>query len=280
MTDAPTWADFLASWELFRDPVICGIAAGTVLGYVGVWVVLRRMVFVTATISQAAALGVALAFYVDIHFDQALPPVVGAIAMSLLATLLLSIRPRRVRLSREAILGVTYVAAAAGVVLVGDHIAEEAHDIGAILFGTAVLVRPVDLTLVLVIGGAVLLLHLWLQRAFVFVGFDPEGARVQGLPVPVLEVALWTSIALAVSVTTRALGALPVFAFAVLPAMTGLAVARRMSVAFVVATLAGALSGGLGYLFAFFYGFPVGASQAGVATALWLISVPVAARVR
>jgi zinc transport system permease protein len=234
------------------------------------------MVFVTATLSQAAALGVALALYVDIHHQLALPPVLGAIVLSLTAAAILAIRPGRLRVSHEALLGMTYVVSAALVVLVGDHIAEEAHDIGAILFGTAVLVRPVDLWLVLGVGGATLLVHLWLLRSFVFSGFDPEGARVQGLPVPVLEVLLWTTIALVVSVATRALGALPVFAFAVLPAMTGLALASRVGVALGIAAVVGAISGGAGYILAFFLSFPVGASQAAVAAGIFVLVAPIA----
>jgi ABC-type Mn2+/Zn2+ transport system permease subunit len=71
-----------------------------------------------------------------------------------------------------------------------------------------------------------------------------------------------------VSVATRALGALPVFAFAVLPAAAGLAVARRLPEALFVAAGVGGASGALGYFGAFAGELPVGASQAGAALLL------------
>jgi zinc transport system permease protein len=270
----PTWAEFFAGWPIFRDAIFCALIAGAVLGYLGVYVVLRRMVFVTAAVSQAAALGVALAFYVEIHHALALPPVVGAALLAMVATLTFTISPERWRLSRESILGVTYLACGAAVVAVGDHISQEAHDIDALLFGSAVVVRPEDLALVAIAGALVLLLHLWLRRAFVLSGFDPEAARVQGIPVRFFDVLLWVTVALMVSVTTRALGALPVFAFAVLPAMAALSIASRMGAALALATAIGATCGVVGYLVAFFFALPVGASQALVTTLALVLILP------
>lgn len=272
----PTWAEFAEGWTLglYRDPVLVGVFAGLVLGYIGVFVVLRRMVFVTAAVSQAAGLGVALAFYLGIHHGLEVEPLAGAIAVALVAILVFTLPAERLRLSSESLLGFAYLAAWSLAVLVGDRITQEAHDIASILFGTAVLVRGEDLVLVGALGAFVLLMHVWWHRGLTFAAFDPDGARVQGLPVRLLDVAQWVLVALAVSVTTRALGVLPVFALAVLPPMAALMLFDRLRWALPVAALLGALSGGLGYLAAFFFEFPVGASQATVAALAFLACLP------
>ncbi len=277
--EQPTWHDFVDSWALYRDPVVCGVVAGAVLGVLGVFVVLRRAVFVTAAVSQSAALGVALAFLLGIYLGFTPPPVLCAFALALAATAVLARRSRSNRLPREAIVGLLYVGASALAVLVGDRIAQEAEDITAILFGTAVLVRPQDLLAVLAVSALVAVALGALYRGLVFAGFDPEGARVQGLPVARIELALWTLVALEVSVTTRAVGALPVFAFSVLPAMAALRISNRLPYAVLFAGLAGALSGGLGYLSAFMLRFPVGAAEASVAAVLFSLAV-MSARLR
>ena len=275
----PTWHDFTANWELYRDPVVCGVVAGAVLGMLGVFVVLRRAVFVTAAVSQSAALGVALAFLLGIYLGFTPPPVLCAFLLALAATGVLAWRSPSTRLPREAIVGLLYVGASALAVLVGDRIAQEAEDITAILFGTAVLVRPQDLLAVLAVSGLVVVALGALYRGLVFAGFDPDGARIQGLPVARIELALWTLVALEVSVTTRAIGALPVFAFSVLPAMAALRASNRLTRAVLLAGLFGALSGGLGYLGAFMLRFPVGAAEACVAAGLFSLAV-LAARLR
>lgn len=260
----PSFRDFAEGWHIYRDPVLCGGVAGLVLGVLGVFVVLRRAVFVTAAVTQAAGLGVAAAFLIQLRLGLALPPVLAAFAFCLGATSLLALGNVG-KLSRESLVGFAYLATSAFAVLVGDRITQGAHDIAAILFGSAVLVRPEDLGLVAGVGAAVLLCLSLIGRGLIFSGFDPEGARVHGLPVRGLELGLWTLVAAQVAVSARALGALPVFAFAVLPATAALALATRVRTALLAAGALGALSGVLGYLLAFFFELPVGASQAAVA---------------
>jgi zinc transport system permease protein len=228
----PTWGDFVAGFELgiYRDPVLCAALAGLALGMLGVFVVLRRAVFVTAVVSQSAGLGVALAFFVEARLALAVPPALGGLVLSLVAVALLALPVERVGLPREGLLGFLFVTASA-----------------------------------------------LAYRGLVFVGFDPESARVHGLPVRGLETALWVVVAATVSVTTRALGSLPVFAFAVLPAMGALAATRRLSFAVLVAGVLGAASGALGYGLAYFGSLPVGASEAVTCAVAFVLCLAVGA---
>jgi zinc transport system permease protein len=266
----PTWAELVDGWQLgiYQDPILCGLVAGLALGYLGVFIVLRRMVFITAAVSQAAGMGVALAFFVQIHLGFAVSPVLSAIGMALLFTFVFSLPLDRLPISREALLGVAYIAAWSMSVMLGDRISQEAHDISSILFGTAVLVRSEDLYAVLLVSFAALLFHAVAHRGIAFALFDPEGARVQRLPVRLLDLGSWVCIALVVSVTTRALGVLPVFAFAVLPATAGLLAFGRLRWVLAAASAVGAAAGAGGYIAAFFLNLPVGACQAAVAAGL------------
>jgi zinc transport system permease protein len=292
MESAPTWHDFWASFPIFRDAIVTGGLAGVLLGFLGVHVVLRRMVFASSAIAQAAALGVALSFWIGGLVDpvrhavgheagpaaHVLPsvlfePVLWAIAASLLATLVFIANPTRLHLTRESLLGFVFLASGAGAVIVGDRITQEAHDLSAILFGSAVVVQTIDL--VLVSAATVLLLggHLLLWRALVFSGFDPLGARVQGLPVRAIDTFLFVSVGLAVALCTRALGALPVFAFSVLPAMAALVLTSRIGLVFGLAALLGGLEGVAGYAVSFRAELPVGATQTALAALVLVVAL-------
>jgi zinc transport system permease protein len=203
-------------------------------------------------------------------------PYLCSLVITGLTAALLYRKPRG-RLTREGLLGLAYLVAAGLALMLGTRISQEAHDIQAILFGTGVMVRPEDTQLVLAGATLVLGLSLWWRRGIVFASFDPEGARVRGLPVRRLNLALMLAIALMVSISTRSLGALPVFAFSVLPALGAIALAPSPTVALLVAALFGAVAGGGGYLLAFFGQFPVGASQTVVAGALALATIAVGA---
>lgn len=276
---SPHWAELVAGWELgiYRDPIYCGLLAGFLLGYLGVFVVLRRSVFVTATVSQAAGLGVALAFYLQIHAGLTVPPVLGAAFVALAFTAVFTLPLERLPISRESLLGVAYLVAWSASIMLGSRISQEAHDIASILFGTAVLVRVEDLYALAAVSVGALLWHGFAHRGITFVLFDREGARVQGLPVRALDLVSWLWVALSVSVATRALGVLPVFAFAVLPALTGMLLFSRLRWVLFTSALLGAVAGGGGYVVAFFSDLPVGACQAAVAAGLLALAVPLRA---
>jgi zinc transport system permease protein len=273
--DAPTWADFVAGWELdlYRAPIVCALVAGAALGYLGVFVVLRRLVFFTAAVSQASGLGVALSFYAAIHLGFEVHPVAGATLLALVTTFLLSLPAERLRLSREAVLGAVYAGAWSLAVLAGDRISQEAHDIASILFGTAVLVDDTDFALVSAAAAITAVVHGFGYRGFVFAAFDSEGARVQGLPVRAIDFVSWILVALVVALATRALGVLPVFAFSVLPGLSALLVFERLRWVLPAAAVLGAASGALGYLVAFFLELPVGGSQSLVALAFLIVAL-------
>lgn len=270
----PTWADFTAGWELFRDPVLCAAIAGLVLGFLSVYVVLRRMVFVSAAVTQGAGLGVALAFYAAIHWGVAVDPGHGAVALALAVAWLLVLDPTRTGLSRESVLGLMFAFTGGAAVMVGSRIAQEAHDIQAILFGIGVLVTPDDLRDIELVAAVVLLMQLWWFRGITFASFDPIAARVQGLPVRMLDAALLASIGVSIGVSARALGSLPVFALSTMPGAAAVLLARgRLLPTFVLAALLGSVAGAGGYVLAFFYELPVGGAQTVAAVALVILAL-------
>jgi zinc transport system permease protein len=266
---APTWDEFASSWDLFREAVYAGGLSGAVLGFLSVYVVLRRMVFLSAAVTQAAGLGVALSFYAAIHLGISVEPVMGATLLSLAFAALLSRDFTRWGLSREMMLGMMFALASGAAVLIGSRISQEAHDVQSILFGTAVVVSPEDFHRLIVAGAIVMVLQLWWFRGFTFASFDPTAARVQRLPVGLLDLILLLSIAVMIAQAARALGAMPAFAMSTLPGVAAILVARGpLIVPYLLAALFGAAAGVLGYLLAFFKEFPVGSSQTIVAVAL------------
>lgn len=293
----PGLAELFENFPLFRDAILSAVLAGGMLGFLGVYVVLRRMVFASAAISQGAALGVALSFLFEIVFDfgghtathiegadvhvtfvaVVFDPIVWAVICSLLVTLALVLDPQKLRLTRESVLGLMFLVTGSGAVIVGDKITQEAHAISAILFGSAVVVRELDLDMIAGAAAVILVMQLWYLRATVFASYDPAGARVAGLPVGRLNVLLFVSLGVAVALGTRALGALPVFGFSVLPAMAALAITNRLGLVFALATIFGAVGGLVGYGLAFVWQLPVGATQTALMAALLLLVVAVQA---
>lgn len=273
--ELPTFGAFFDAWELFGTPALAGAVAGALVGVLGVYVVLRRMVFLSAALSQAAGLGVALAFW-----SHLVAPVVGAVAATIAAaTPFFLRREQRSASSRDGQLGLVYLLGSAGTLAVGTRIVD-AEDIPSLLFGSAVVVLDETFRELLLLTGLVLIVHIVAARGFVQAALDPDGARVRRLPVGLLDATLLVTLALSISFATRVLGALPVFAFSVLPAMAALRLSKNVPRALIGAGVVGALCGFAGYVFAFRWALPVGAAQTLTAVVVVLLVSAVARLLR
>jgi len=268
---------FLNSYFLWRDPMIVGVVAGAVCGFLGVYVVLRRIIFVSAALTQISSLGVALTFYLGAYATGALSelihPFVLSIALTALAALFFALKRDFSRISREGVIGFGFLAASGSVVIIGDRITQGAHDIANILFGSAVVVDPKDVFIIPAAALGVFFIHTIFYKDFIFVSFDEDSARLFKYPVRLLNTVLLVSIAVMVAVCTRALGALPVFAFLALPPLTALFVTERLKLVFALSIMLGVLSAALGYFFSFILSTPTGATMTVCAALFFVIGL-------
>ncbi len=267
------FADFWAGRELWREPLFAGVFAAALLSYLGVFVVLRRMVFVSAALSEISGVGVATAFYVgslagvDPHVHGAIPfylePVLFSLAFACLAAYLFSLRPGHRKLAPETIVGLGYIVASALVlaILNSPRIAQEAHAVGDILFGNAVTVPPAQILALVGAGAAAVSAHALLFKELLFVSYDPETASVQGVRTFRYELLLNVIIAVVISVATRAVGALPVFAFTIIPAAAALMLTENIRATIPLAVLFGVVSAAAGYYVSWVEQLPTGATM-------------------
>jgi zinc transport system permease protein len=272
---------FFEAYFLWRNAMAAAVVAAALCGYLGVFIVLRRMAFVSAALSQVSGLGVALSFFigsylgVDPHGNLVpwyISPVLLALLLSCAASMLLALPARARRAHPETLVALAYLAASAAVVLVlaSPRIVQEAHEVGELLFGSAVAVREQNLVALAAAAVLVAVVHGALFKDFVFVSFDGETAAAVGYPVARLDAALNLTIAVAVAMTSRALGTLPVFAFLVLPAGAALLVARRLWSASVLAVGIAIVSAILGYYLSFVYQLPTGPTMAALCALAWV----------
>ncbi|HVR60281.1 MAG TPA: iron chelate uptake ABC transporter family permease subunit [Polyangia bacterium] len=285
MSDLPV--GFWESWALWRDIVAIAVIAAGLCSFVGVYIVLKRIVFVSAAMSQMSGVGVSLAFFlcsvmqVDPHGAPLwLHPLWYATAFAAVGAALFSLDVgHHRRLAGETVVGLAYLVAAASVILVlnSPRVSQEAHEVNDLLYGNAVVATAGQLAIVTIAAAVVATVHLLFGKEFLLTSFDSETARTLGLRTRGWSLLLFATFAVTISVSTRAIGALPVFAFMVIPPAVALLLVDRLWQVFAVAVGVGVLSAFMGYWASFRWSLPTGASMVVVAA---LFLVPGLARLR
>jgi zinc transport system permease protein len=225
-------------FEFMRLAFMAGAVVGVLAPVVGFFLVQRQMSLIGDGIGHVAFAGVALGYLIGVSpvWTALLAAVVGAVAIEWL-------RSRRKAAGDQALAIVFYTGIAGGVVLISAAGALNAN-LFSYLFGSILTVTRTDLTRIALLGLGSLLLIAVLLRSLLAVAIDEEGARVSGLPVPVLNGAVSLLAALTIGISMRIVGILLIAALMVLPVTAAGRLARSVAWTFALS-----LAIGLGSVF-------------------------------
>ena len=215
---------------------------GVLGGVVSVFVVLRRLAFVSDVLTHTVFPGVVIGFLVAGTGGI----VWGALAFAVLSAVLLAVLAARARVTEDATMAVLLTGFfAVGVVLVSRRSSYTA-DLTAFLFGRILTVDTGQIVVTAVLGGLVLLVLALLGKELLLRAFDPGAAAAAGYRVVLLDLVLNLAVALVVVAAVRAVGTVLVIALLVVPGAAARLLSDRLAPMFAVAAGIGALAGWLG----------------------------------
>jgi zinc transport system permease protein len=261
---------------LFRDALYGALVIAAACSVLGVYVVLRRIVFVGAALAQLSSAGIALAMFLaglGIFTGLTAHPVALALIVTLAGALFFGMESGASRgpVPPDATIGVAYaVAAAVGILLIAKASHGEAHDL--FLQGNILSITPRDTLVLLAVSAPVLLVHAIFYKEFLFVSFDRETARTLGYRVGAWNLFLYLTLGLVIAFAMQFAGVMLVFNFLVLPAVTGLLLARGMGGVFAWSMLSALLAALVGFIVSVPYDLPTGPTMIGVSGVFALLA--------
>jgi ABC-type Mn2+/Zn2+ transport system permease subunit len=281
-----TLGQILSPDFLLRNSVYTSVLVGFACPLVGVFLVMRRLVFMGVALPQISSTGVAIALSFPLWFGFHLHDhgahsahglaFAGSMTFTLTAILVLAFLERRGRGQPEGRLGTAYVVAASLSILL---LAKNPYgEIGwlDLLKGEVITVSNFDLVLtastLLVVLAALGLFH----KEMLLVSFDREMAITLRKNVVFWDVLLYLLIGLTVSMAVLSVGPLIAFGFLLIPALTAHLFARHIRQFTMLASLVGGVVAFLGFWVAYQYDLPVGPTDVVLLgmlyAAAWLIS--------
>lgn len=250
-----------------RLALMASIATGVSLGMMGVYIVIRRVVFLGLVVANAATLGAALAQTVG------WAPDVLSLAAAVGAAVALGRVEGSSRMSAESLMGWAYAAASSATVLLLSWVAGGSTDTLHLLFGNVLAVQTANVVALTIIALLVMSMQLLFGRRFLLVTFDPEAATVAGVNTRLWSFLLNLAIGVAAAAAVQAIGALSTFALLTLPAVAALLATRSVRATFATAAALGVVLPALALAASFYLDLPAGPAS----VALLAIGVPLAA---
>lgn len=221
-------ASFQTAWEVMKWPLAASLLLPPLLVYLGLHVVKREVIFVDLALAQVATFGTCVALLLGYHFDDRTTFWISLGVTFLGAAFFSWSRgSTESEVPQEAIIGITFVVAAAGVILLLSRVAGGKEELEHLLTGDILNVTRAEVSertlLFAALGGFFGAFH----KRFALISSDPAQALAARMRVRLWDFLFYAAFALVVVSFVRVAGVLLTFAYLIVPAVCGATLAQR-----------------------------------------------------
>jgi manganese/zinc/iron transport system permease protein len=263
--------------------IVTGAMVAIACGFLGCFLILRRLAMVGDAISHAVLPGIVVAYLISGTRDSVWM-LLGAAAFGLLCTFIIQALSQQ-GVQHDAAISVSFTFLfAVGVILVSLYTREVHLDLDHVLYGEIAYVPFNTWTLfgweagprAMWVVGAALLLSLivigLLYKEFKVVAFDPQMAAALGIPVLLIHYLLMGLVSVTTVASFESVGAILVVAMLIVPGATAYLLTDKLEWMLGISAVIGTLSAIFGYWIALWLDASIAGSMTMAAGMLFLLA--------
>ena len=190
----------IITYSHLADAFVACLLSAVTCGIVGSYVVARRMVFLSGGITHASFGGLGIAIYAGHN------PILGALLFASLASVGVEFASRHGRIREDSAIGIIWSLGMAIGALFMSLTPGYAVELSSYLFGSISLVDSTDIKWLSILMAAVLIGALVWGRRIMYITFDEEYARSQGIPVALTSYIMAVVVAITIVLSIKVMG--------------------------------------------------------------------------
>jgi zinc/manganese transport system permease protein len=244
--------------QILGLPFITCLIIGAILGYFGIHVLKREVIFIDIAVAQVAAVGSIAAHLVfDVEEDHLISYLFSLGCVLLIAAFYAMARRKVVQISIEAVIGISYAITAAGAMFLIGIAPGHAHA-EEMLAGKLLWVTWPHVVLCLIVF-TVVAFCLYFFRGHLFGMLENyENAVARGLNVIWWDFVFYVLLGVVITVAVRVTGVVTVFSFLIIPATISALFSTQWHLRMFIAIAATIVASLGGLLFAYYFDFSIG----------------------
>lgn len=269
-----SFIEALIANPLLLAAIIAGLAASVVSGIIGSYVVVKRIGFISGSISHSVLSGIGFGVWLErARGIDWLSPLYGALVAAIVSALLIGWIHLFYRQREDSVIAALWaIGMAVGVLFISQTPGYNV-ELTNFLVGNILWVTPADLWTLFGLDLFILAVVACLHKRFLALCFDEEQARLQGLPVNALYMLLLVLTAVSIVLLIQVVGVLLVMTMLTIPAAIANQYTSRLSVIMFAAVCLSCLFCFFGMGIAYHFDWPGGATIALLAGVCYVISL-------
>jgi len=243
-------------------PLVACLILPPLLVYFGLHIIRREVIFVDLALAQVATLGacVAILFHFDPHDWQ-------SYAFSFVFTLIgaaiftLTRMKEHEQVPQEALIGIVYVVAAAGGILLLNNSPHGNEELKQTLVGELLYLQtPGQVLMPFALFVGIGVVHFLFRKKFLAISFEPARAEKEGLAIRGWDFLFYALFGIVVTTFVHIGGVLLVFSYLIIPAVCANFLARRLVPLLAIGCGISTLGSVVGIYCSASFNWPVGAA--------------------
>lgn len=230
------------------------LLASITCGFIGAYIVARRMVFISGGITHASFGGIGLGYFLGIN------PILGAAVFSILSAFGIRLVSKQTDIREDSAIGILWsFGMAVGIIFI-YLTPGYAPNLMSYLFGSILTVTPADLAMMGILAAISLMIFTLFYRTILFISFDEEYARSHNAPVETFNYLMLVLVALVIVINIRVAGIILVISYLTIPQSTANLFVndlKKIIILSVIISFSGSVSG---LLISYYWNIPSGAS--------------------
>lgn len=198
-------------YEHLQDAFLACILSAITCGIVGSYVVARRMVFLSGGITHASFGGLGMAIYAGLN------PLLGALLFASVAAVGVEFASRRGDIREDSAIGIIWSVGMALGALFMSLTPGYAVELPSYLFGSISLVDGADIKWLVLLMIVVALGAVLYGRRIMYITFDEEYARSQGLPTALVAYVMSIVVAVTIVLSIKVMGIVLLMSLVTIP---------------------------------------------------------------
>ena len=204
----------ILEYSFFQNALLGSLLASVLCGFIGTYIVTRRLVFISGGITHASFGGIGLGVFLGIN------PILSAMVFSVLSAFGVQWMSRRGDVREDSAIAVFWTFGMSLGIICCFLSPGFMPDLPSFLFGSILTIGQADLWLLAALLVVVAIVFALLYRTILSVAFDVDFARSQRLPVAFIEYLMMALIALTIVGTLRMVGIVLSISLLTIPQMS------------------------------------------------------------
>ena len=253
------------SYAFMIRSLIVAVSVGLMLPLLGSYVINRNLGFMGDAFAHASLPALVFGLLIGVNI------LIAAIPAAILLALLLGYLINKSNIGEDTAIGIIFSSFfGLGFILLSifKNIALNVEDL---LFGQILGVSSFDVSITLILTTIVIITSFILYKQFLFISFDPKGAKVAGIKVNLFNNIFLVLLSLAIIAALQSVGIILVLSMLITPAAAAKLIIKSFPNTIITGAIFGITASMSGLYLSYYLDFPSGPSMALTATLIFII---------